>query len=179
MAVRRVFLLSPANCGGERAQLLFSPRADFDLARRLRARGGAPLGEVMSFVSGLYFRGKLTYAARFGVPLIITPHAGLRPPEEPVTLARLRASARAVASVLKPDDGVTLLGSIASDKYVSALLDVFGARLTFPRVFVGRGDMSRGGLLLRSVRYDVELEYVPVMGAVRHGPRPPRLAPLR
>ncbi len=152
----------------------------------------------MSFVSGLYFRGKLTYAARFGVPLVITPHAGLRPPDESVTLARLRAaarvdihpenqrylrplraSARAVASVLKPDDGVTLLGSIASDKYVTALLEVFGERLTFPKVFVGRGDMSRGGLLLRSVRYDVELEYVPVMGAVRHGPRPPRLAPLR
>ena len=68
MAERRVFLLSPANCGGERAQLLFSPGANFDLARRLRTRGGASLGEVMSFVSGLYFRGKLTYAARFGVP---------------------------------------------------------------------------------------------------------------
>ena len=81
--------------------------------------------------------------------------------------------------MLKPDDGVTLLGSIASDKYVTALLEVFGERLTFPKVFVGRGDMSRGGLLLRSARYDVELEYVPVMGAVRHGPRPPRLAPLR
>ena len=198
MATRRVFLLSPANCGGERAQLLFSPNANFELARRLRTRGGAPLGEVMSFVSGLYFRGKLTYAARFGVPLVITPHAGLRPPDEPVSLARLRAaaridihhenqrylrpllaSARAVASVLKPDDGVTLLGSIASDKYVVALLQIFGERLTFPKAFVGRGDMSRGGLLLRSVRFDVELEYVPVMGAVRHGPRPPRLAPLR
>src|SRR5947207_1683788 len=91
---RRVFLLSPANCGAERAQLLFSPRASFDLARRLRAPGGASLGEVMSFVSGLYFRGKLTYAARFGVPLVITPHAGLRPPDDPVTLARLRAAAR-------------------------------------------------------------------------------------
>jgi hypothetical protein len=198
MVGRRVFLLSPANCGGERAQLLFSPRADFDLARRLRRRAGVPLGEVMSFVSGLYFRGKLTYAARFGVPLVITPHAGLRPPDEPVTLARLRAaarvdiharnqrylrpllaSARAVARVLEPDDGVTLLGSIASDKYVAALLDVFGSRLTFPVAFVGRGDMSRGGLLLRSVRYEVELDYVPVAGAVRHGPRPPRLTPLR
>src|SRR5437762_1640932 len=198
MAGRRIFLLSPANCGGERAQLLFAPGAQFELARRLRDRSGAPLGEVMSFVSGLYFRGKLTYAARFGVPLVITPHAGLRPPEEIVTLARLRAaarvdihpanrrylrpllaSARAVASVLGPEEGVTLLGSIASDKYVTALLEVFGARLTFPVAFVGRGDMSRGGLLLRSVRYDVELEYVPVMGAVRHGPRPPRLAPLR
>jgi hypothetical protein len=191
---RRVFLLSPANCGGERAQLLFSPRASFDLARRLRTPGGAPLGEVMSFVSGLYFRGKLTYAARFGVPLVITPHAGLRPPAEPVTLARLRTAARvdihaenpryrrpllrsahAVASVLRPDDSVTLLGSIASDKYVSALLEVFGERLTFPATFVGRGDMSRGGLLLRAVRFERELDYVPVAGAIRHGPRPPRL----
>jgi len=46
-------------------------------------------------------------------------------------------------------------------------------------VFVGRGDMSRGGLLLRSVRYEVELDYVPVAGAVRHGPRPPRLERAR
>src|ERR671935_76069 len=98
MAARRVFLLSPANCGGERAQLLFSPNAGFELARRLRTRAGAPLGEVMSFVSGLYFRGKLTYAARFGVPLVITPHAGLRPPDEPVTLARLPAPAAGPAA---------------------------------------------------------------------------------
>jgi hypothetical protein len=195
---RRVFLLSPANCGGERAQLLFSPRAGFDLALRLRARGGVPLGEVMSFVSGLYFRGKLAYATAFGVALVITPHAGLRPAEEPVTLARLRAAARvdihdrnatyrrpllasaqAVARVLGPDDGVTLLGSIASDKYVGALLEVFGERLTFPSDFVGRGDMSRGGLLLRRVRAGRELDYVPVAGAVRHGPRPPRLERVR
>ena len=198
MTTRRVFLLSPANCGGERVQLLFSPRAAFDLARRLRTREGVPLGEVMSFVSGLYFRGKLIYAARFGVPLVITPHRGLRPPDDRMTLARLRASARvdihadnpryrgpllesarSVASVLKPDDGVTLLGSIASDKYVTALLEVFGERLTFPVAFVGRGDMSRGGLLLRAVRAERELDYVPVAGAVRHGPRPPRLAPVR
>jgi hypothetical protein len=195
---RRVFLLSPANCGGERARLLLSPRAGFDLARRLRTAPGAPLGEVMSFVSGLYFRGKLAYARAFGVPLVITPDAGLRPAEEPVTLARLRAaarvdihdgnaryrrpllaSARAVAAVLEPDDGVTLLGSIASDKYVGALLEVFGARLSFPGDFVGRGDMSRGGLLLRCVRAGRELDYVPVAGAVRHGPRPPRLERAR
>jgi len=198
MAGRRVFLLSPANCGGERAQLLFSPRANFDLARRLRGRGGVPLGEVMSFVSGLYFRGKLAYAAHFGVPLVITPHAGLRPADEAVTLARLRAagrvdihpanarylrpllaSARTVAAALDADDAVTLLGSIASDKYVTALLEVFGARLTFPIAFVGRGDMSRGGLLLRAVRAGRELDYVPIAGAVRHGPRPPRLTPVR
>jgi hypothetical protein len=194
----RVFLLSPANCGGERAQLLFSTRAAFPLARQLRTEGGAPLGDVMSFVSGLYFRGKLAYAEAFGIPLVITADAGLRPAETPVTLTMLRASARvdinaanlryrrpleqsarAVASLLEPDDTVTLLGSIASDKYVGVLLGIFGERLTFPIDFVGRGDMSRGGLLLRCVRAGRELEYVPVAGAIRHGVRPPRLERIR
>jgi hypothetical protein len=198
MAVPRVFLLSPANCGGERAGLLFAPRASSELARRLRTDDGVALGEVFSFLSSLYFRGKLTYAARFGVPLVITPSTGLRPPEARVTLAELRASARvdihaanagyrrpllasarAVADTLGPDGTVTLLGSIASDKYVGALLEVFGERLTFPAAFVGRGDMSRGGLLLRCVREGRELDYVPVAGAVRRGPRPPRLSPVR
>ncbi len=194
----RVFFLSPANCGGERAGLLFSPRASFDLARRLRTAEGVRLGEVFSFLSSLYFRGKLAYAERFGAPLVITPNTGLRPPDDRLTLAALRAaarvdihaanaryrgpllaSARAVVETLGPDAPVTLLGSIASEKYVGVLLDVFGERLTFPAAFVGRGDMSRGGLLLRAVRAGVELDYVPVAGAVRHGPRPPRLAPVR
>jgi hypothetical protein len=91
----------------------------------------------------------------------------------------LEQSARAVAALLAPDDAVTLLGSIASDKYVDVLLGVFGERLTFPADFVGRGDMSRGGLLLRCVRAGRELDYVPVAGAIRHGVRPPRLARLR
>jgi hypothetical protein len=193
-----VFLLSPANCGGERAGLLFSPRASFELARRLRDGDGATLGEVFTFCSGLYFRGKLAYAQRFGVPLVITPNAGLRPADERVTLDGLRAAARvdihaanpryrrplaatarAVADTLGADVPVTLLGSIASDKYVDVLLDVFGGRLTFPAAFVGRGDMSRGGLLLRCVRTGEELDYVAVAGAIRHGPRPPRLTPVR
>jgi hypothetical protein len=198
MATARVFLLSPAHCGGERAQLLFNPRANFDLARRLRTPDGATLGEVFSFLSGLYFRGKLAYAERFGVPLVITTNAGLRPADDRVTLDTLRAaarvdikarnpryrrpllaSARTVAEHLGPDGAVTLLGSIASDKYVDVLLGVFGERLTFPIDFVGRGDMSRGGLLLRCVRAGQELSYVPVAGAVRHGPRPARLTPVR
>ena len=156
------------------------------------------MGEVMSFVSGLYFRGKLAYAETFGIPLVITADTGLRPADTPVTLASLRASARvdidatnpryrrpleetarAVAARLGPDDGVTLLGSIASDKYVEVLLAIFGERLTFPADFVGRGDMSRGGLLLRCVRTGRELDYVPVAGAVRHGTRPPRLERVR
>jgi hypothetical protein len=197
MATPRVFLLSPANCGGERAQLLFNPRARFDLAQRLQTEG-ATLGEVFAFLSGLYFRGKLAYAERFGLPLVITTNTGLMPADTRVTLDTLRAaarvnikaanpryrrpllaSARTVAEHLGPDGAVTLLGSIASDKYVDALLSVFGERLTFPLEFVGRGDMSRGGLLLRCVRDRQELTYVPVAGAVRHGPRPPRLAPVR
>jgi hypothetical protein len=193
----RVFLLSPAHCGGERARLLTAPGASFDLARRLRQARGATLGEVFSFCSSLYFRGKLAYAERFGIPLVITPSAGLRPPDDPVTLRGLRAfarveidaanarylapllaSARALAGRPGARPPVTLLGSIASDKYVGALLAVFGERLTFPAAFVGRGDMSRGGLLLRAVRTEVELDYVAVAGAVRRGPRPPRLVPV-
>jgi hypothetical protein len=61
---------------------------------------------------------------------------------------------------------------------VDLLQKPLGARLAFPAAFVGRGDMSRGGLLLRCVRAGRELEYLPVAGAVRRGPRPPRLDPL-
>jgi len=206
----RVFLLSPANCGGRRAKMVVSERARFELALRLRAGEGAALGEVFAFISGLYFKGKLAYALRFAQPpeldaplvgsgaLVITPTAGLRPAETAVTIAALQAfatvdisaadpryrqplvdSARALAAEIGPDCEVVLLGSIASAKYVDVLTGVFGERLVFPSDFVGRGDMSRGGLLLRSVRAGEELPYVPVIGAVRHGQRPPKLAPLR
>jgi hypothetical protein len=130
--------------------------------------------------------------------LVITPTAGLRPAETRVTGDAIRAfarvdiaandpryrtplltSARALDEEIGPDCEVVLLGSIASAKYVDVLREVFGSRLLFPIAFVGRGDMSRGGLLLRCVRSEEELEYVPVDGAVRHGPRPPRLEPVR
>jgi len=202
---RRVFLLSPARSDGERAAMLMSPRAGFPLARRLRDATGAPLGEVMSFLSGLYFRGKLTYAEAFARPpartdgvLVITSDRGLVPPSTPLTLEAMRnaaqvdihatnrryrepleASALALAARLKATDEVVLLGSIASPKYVDALTRIFGTRLLFPIDFVGRGDMSRGGLLLRAARAGTELTYVPVLGAVRSGPRPPKLEPLR
>jgi hypothetical protein len=42
-----------------------SPNASFELATELRDPHGAPIGEVFAFVSGLYFRGKLTYARAF------------------------------------------------------------------------------------------------------------------
>jgi hypothetical protein len=205
----RIFLLSPANCSGQRAKMVLSERAQFDLAIRLRGQGVA-IGEVFAFVSGLYFKGKLAYALEFARPpepgaplagsgaLVITPNAGLRPVETVVTADALRAfagvdiaasdpryrrplvaSARALAEEIGPDCDVVLLGSIASAKYVDVLTDVFGARLRFPIDFVGRGDMSRGGLLLRCVRAAEELPYVAVQGAVRHGPRPPKLTPVK
>jgi hypothetical protein len=130
--------------------------------------------------------------------LVITPSAGLRPVETAVTADALRAfagvdiaandpryrrpliaSARALDEEIGPDCEVVLLGSIASAKYVEILAEVFGGRLLFPVDFVGRGDMSRGGLLLRCVHAGEELTYAPVAGAVRHGPRPPKLTPLR
>ncbi len=128
--------------------------------------------------------------------LVITPTAGLRPAETEVTADAIRgfatvdiaandpryrgpliASARALADEIGPDCDVVLLGSIASAKYVEVLTEVFGARLRFPISFVGRGDMSRGGLMLRAARAREELVYAAVEGAVRHGPRPPKLAP--
>jgi predicted kinase len=75
-----IFLLSPASTGGERAALLFKEPATFPMAIQLRADSGVPLGEVFSFVSSLYFRGKLSYAAAFARPpaglcgaFVITP----------------------------------------------------------------------------------------------------------
>ena len=92
-----VFLLSPASTSGRRAAMLLRDSAQFPLARALRSPGGAPLGDLFSFCSSLYFRGKLTYARAFGRPpaglcgaFVITPGEGLRDPAEPVTLARLR-----------------------------------------------------------------------------------------
>jgi hypothetical protein len=184
--------------------LVLSPRAAFPLARALRSPAGAPLGEVFSFASGLYFRGKLAYAEEFARPppalpgaFVIVPGAGLLPPavavrdrdirafaRVPVDAhdARFRAplerDARLLAGRVGARAEVVLLGSIASDKYVAPLLAVFAERLLFPASFVGRGDMSRGGLMLRAARAGVELEYAPVASAVRHGPRPPRLPPL-
>lgn len=200
-----LFLLSPASTAGRRAVLLLRAGAAFPLARQIRSSRGAPLGEVFSYLSSLYFRGKLTYARAFArAPaglcgsFVITPGEGLRDPAEPVTLARLRGyagvpirsgeprylapllrDAEALATLAGPRARVVLLGSIASSRYVEPLLEVFGERLLFPPTFVGRGDMSRGGLLLRSAAAGRELDYAPLLRAVRHGPRPPRLPPRR
>ena len=202
MAANRIFLLSPARCGGPRAQMLFNPEARFDLAVRLRETGGAPLGEVFSFLSGLYFRGKLAYACAFAHPprgmagaYVITSNRGLLPVDTPTTLEDLRAfgevdiestdirykqplqnTARELLQAAGSSE-IILLGSVASGKYVDVLLEMFGSWLTFPQEFVGRGDMSRGGLMLRCVDENRQLTYVPVVGAIRNGKRPPKLLP--
>jgi hypothetical protein len=201
----RIFLLSPANCAGRRAELLLGGRGTFELATRLRAGAAVPLGEAFTFLSGLYFRGKLAYATAFAsAPAdveavhVMTTNRGLLSPDQPVTAAELAAfgavsidlaepryrepllaDATALAGALPHGADVVLLGSIATGKYVDLLLDVFGGQLLFPADFVGRGDMSRGGLLLRAADAGSELEYIPVRGAVRRGARPPRLGPRR
>ena len=198
--VSRVFLLSPANTSAIRAQLLLNLDSSFELARRIQ-RDGAPLGEVFSFISSLYFRGKIAYAEAFSRPsaefpsaVVMTTSRGLLPPQTIVKLddllemasipvdpsdARYRAplcrDANALARMLPAGCKIVLLGSIASGKYVDPLLEIFGADLLFPLEFVGRGDLSRGGLMLRCAQARLELDYVPVESAIRRGPRPPRL----
>jgi predicted kinase len=197
-----LFFLSPAFLGGERASLVFRPSADFPLARQLRSADGVALGELFSFLSGLYFRGKVAYAQAFGkapeglpAALVMSPGEGLRFLHERITLARLEAwaevaidehnphftepliaHASALEQALQGKARFVLLGSVATDKYVRPLGQVFAERLLFPEQFVGRGDMSRGSLMLRAARAGQELEYAPVAGARRHGPRPAALS---
>lgn len=195
----RLFLLSPASTTGKRAAMLLNPDASFDLAVRLR-KTGVSLGEAFAFLSGLYFRGKLAYATAFagrndGV-YVLTANRGLLPPGIVITANDLRAFATgsvdiaddryvsalhsdAVQLAASEPSAVILLGSIASGKYVDILLPLFGDRLVFPAEFVGRGDMSRGGLMLRSITEGRELSYIPIAGATRRGSRPPKLEPIR
>ena len=194
----RVFLLSPANCNGIRAKQLLSPRATFELADKLRTPPGAALGEVFAFISGLYFRGKLAYARAFTpTALVITPTRGLLPIETAITRELIEEFAsvdiasggeryrapleRDLVQVANftPKLEFVLLGSIASGKYVEILLEHLGDRLLFPETFIGRGDMSRGGVMLRAARQGEELTYIKAAGAVRHGARPPKLDPIR
>jgi hypothetical protein len=183
--MNRVFVLSPANCNGVRAQWLLRKNSRSDLAQRLRSPG-APLGEVFTFLSALYFRGKLAYARAFSRPpsdcpgiFIITPTAGLVPHDTLIRLqnlrrfaavpihiknqvycSSLRRTAKKLASQMGPECDVVLLGSLATGKYVEILNPIFGNRLIVPTEFIGLGDMSRGGLLLRHVKENRELNYI-------------------
>src|SRR4249919_272958 len=199
----RIFVLSPAYAGGERARMIMRDQAQFPLARKLRSKSGAPIWEVFTFLSGLYFRGKIAYANAFARPargmsgvLVITPTRGLIDAQTRIRLDDLREfaevdiheddpryrmpierDARRLATKLPAQSEVVLLGSIATGKYVEVLLANFGQRLRFPADFVGRGDMSRGGLMLRCAADLQELSYLPVAGAILNGKRPLKLAP--
>lgn len=149
-----LFLISPARCNGERAEMLAASKT---AAMGLLLRGeGAPIGDVFAWLSALYFRGKLTYARAFAKPpaslpgaLVMAPGAGLRSPETRISGIALRAmggvdvESDAFVKPLRRDAElvdrayggaarVVLLGSIATGKYVDTLLEVFGERLVFP-----------------------------------------------
>jgi hypothetical protein len=199
-----VFLLSPAYCGGRRAAIALKPGSELPLARKL-ADGQLDLGSAFAFFSGLYFRGKLAYARRFGTALglgiepvmIITPTRGLMSPAELVNPGVIREFAsvdvsegdaryrapleRDVATLALRLPGrarVVLLGSVASGKYADVLRPMLGDRLCYPTSFIGRGDMSRGGLLLRCVDSGEELDYEVLTAGMRpRGSRPPKLDP--
>lgn len=187
---RTIFLLSPANASGIRGQRLLSSDGQSQIAQRLR-QSGASLGDVYRFISSLYFRGKLEYAEKFKDPppgaagVHIITGAGLMLPETLVTLDGLRrVSATRIDAensdyrlpldhdllrlreLAGPETHVILLGSIATSKYVTPLLAVFGERLLFPEIFLGRGDMSRGSLLLKCCSTASPLRYLPAMGLV-------------
>ncbi len=184
--------------------MVLNEGAEFELAVRLRNEGVA-LSDLFSFISELYFRGKFAYSSAFAAPpsgvpgsLVITAGRGLLPPDTKMSLNDMRAlagvpidlanpfyrdpferDARTLFETVPEDCDVVLLGSIATSKYLEPLMGIFGERLLFPAEFVGRGDMSRGGLMLRCAREGTELEYIPAHTAVRRGKRPPKLEKAR
>ncbi|HEY7392006.1 MAG TPA: hypothetical protein VH640_26045 [Bryobacteraceae bacterium] len=159
------------------------------------------MGEAFAFISGLYFRGKLAYAQTFAAPpegvpgsFVILSGAGLAPPETVITLEQferiasipidardpryrepLEKACRILDEIAGPDCDLVLLGSVATMKYLEPMTAIFGGRLLFPEEFIGRGDMSRGGLLLRSVRAGQQLTYISAGKLTHHGSRPPKL----
>ena len=182
--MNRVFVLSPANCNGVRADWLLRKNSSLELAKRLH-KLGVPLSEVFTFLSSLYFRGKLAYAQTFARPpadcpgiFIITPTIGLVPHDRLIRMSTLRGFSRVAIDVksrlycsalrgsakqrgeIGTECEVVLLGSVATGKYLKLLNPILGRQLRFPAEFIGRGDMSRGGLMLRCVKDHRELDYI-------------------
>lgn len=177
------FLLSPAHLGGQRGRRLLGGQSSHPLALAVHSSEGAPIGEVFTFVSSLYFRGKLTYARRFGAPgavSVITAAHGLVDPDWRLDRERAEREQAVGIDPRQPDyrrpferdlhrlqdglataDRVVLLGSLRSRKYVDVLLPVLGERLLAPRGFQSLGEMQRGSRLLRAVT-EGELDYEPV-----------------
>lgn len=189
-----VFLLSPANLSGTRARQMISPRAMSAAGIAYRSQDGVRIADAFTFMSALYFRGKHAYVRAFAAPhprigetaYVIAPGYGLvtldwrLDQEKMKKLARtkidvrsraytapLRRACRELESKLEPEDIVVLLGSVASGKYVDVLEPIFGARLRFPRIFAGMGDMQRGSVMLKAAAAKRELEYVDLTHA-RH-----------
>jgi hypothetical protein len=189
-----VFLISPANMSGIRGTRLLDEAGKTDVHARLKGEG-VELGKLFTFVSSLYFRGKLAYGNAFGKTssgrpgvYIITPGAGLISPETRVTQQELRAICR---TEIDPNNELfcrpldirrlretckgsrfVLLGSIATPKYIEPLMRALDGDLFYPSAFLGRGDMSRGSLLLNCVRTQVELDYVRPEPPATHSKRP-------
>jgi hypothetical protein len=194
--MNRIFVLSPANCNGLRARWVLKKNSQSELAQCLRG-DGAPLGEVFSFLSALYFRGKLAYAQAYADPpsncpgiMIITPTAGLVPHDTIIGVSTLRGfsrgrihvknrgycsllqrTAKKLAIQMGADCELVLLGSLATGKYLDILGPIYGSRLRVPEKFIGLGDMSRGGLLLRCVRENQQLNYIDAAIATASKPK--------
>jgi len=172
----RIFLLSPANLGGVRGRRVLNG------VSRLDCENGVALGELFTYISGLYFRGKLQYAEAFCAqpPLIITAGFGLMPPHSKIRMDQIKQMADVPIDAAEPlyreplerdaraldaCSEIVLLGSLATPKYLEPLLNIVGPRLLYPAEFVGLGDMSRGGLMLSRVRSGQELTYLQASSA--------------
>src|SRR5204862_4453514 len=136
----------------------YNPRAGLVLARQLQRGQKVPLGEVFSFLSGVYFRGKFAYSLTFARPpasvsgaYVITSNCGLMPAVQPISLRQLKSfatteidpghpdyvrplqlHARRLAKAIGSECDVILLGSIRTKKYAEVLAAHFGERLLFP-----------------------------------------------
>jgi hypothetical protein len=199
------FVLSPASLSGRRAKVILAPSSHSKLAIELRL-SGVPLGEIFSFISGLYFRGKLAYATTFSRSgktqsdsvFVITSTHGLVSPHTVTGLGQLREMAKVPIHISNPqyrlplerdvlrlaqrideNDRVVLLGSVATPKYVEPLWNILGNRLLIPSAFIGLGDMGRGSLMLRAVREAKQLLYVGVTPVARKGSSQASVVPAR
>jgi hypothetical protein len=198
-----IFLLSPADASGRRGQMLLSQKSQFELAHRLRTKG-ITLGEAYSFMSSLYFRGKLAYATAFASQIhnllsiqIITPSRGLLPPRTTLSLADfldlgverileknpryrdpLERDLRKLSESLGEDGKVIFLGSLGTKRYIPLLKEILGHRILVPRDFLGMGNMRRGAVLLRCVREHCQLTYV-TLASAEELMRKPKLGPAK
>ena len=175
----RVFLLSPAHLGGERARILMRPEASFDLAARVREkrrcarRRDLRVSERALLPRQAHLRGRVRGGAaspRSRRPTSSPPTAGWPPcTSASITRARprwaaststarrgLSQAARARRQEAGEADrrrrgGAARLGGV-DEVHRRARARCSSARLVCPVDFVGRGDMSRGSLMLQARR---------------------------